>query len=74
MLQFNTHRPYSEAGQIIIARQSGDDIHFIDTTRKIYGLIKSTPISQNAIMSAYDAGRYDYLSSQDRYALEGMVK
>jgi len=60
-IQFNTGRPYTAAGQQIVAIQEPHGILFKDFSRGIWGIItEPCELTQAAVMRAYDQYKYDY--------------
>ena len=62
-IQFNTGREYAAEGQVITARlvHQHDGVYMVefnDHTRAVYGTLLCTSFSIEAIVYAYDRGRY----------------
>lgn len=73
-ISWNTHRPYSETGQLIFAKVLADGrVAFHDATRVITGVTKLpvAPVDtvETHVMHFYDRGYYDDLSSQAWYEM-----
>ena len=74
-IAFQTYCLYDSCGQIIIARQVGNGVLFIDVCRGIYGFMESCDFNQSAIHQAYLHDRYDWPPrelTEARYELENM--
>ena len=72
LLTFNTKRPYSPEGQKIEAKIISQDVcpvtdrplfclRFLDHTRGICGDVLVSEVTADALMTEYDAGRYQAL-------------
>jgi hypothetical protein len=67
-IAFNTGRKYAANGQPVSAAfdAASGAIAFVDHARLIEGVLRDrTPLSQAAVMAAYDAGRYDMPRAAD---------
>ena len=60
ILVWNTGRKYSKSGQRIAATIHDDKVYFVDQDRMISGVLRElVPLTQSAVMDAYDHNRYD---------------